>query len=308
MVFWAAAKTKALALSGAGWRKPRHRLAPLRIAIAGDLHGQWDGLDEEVLAQVKPDALLVVGDLSDGQQAIPKRLSRLALPLACILGNHDTGRDASGRTLQAQLTLLGDLHCGWGLRELRPPGLAVVGARPASAGGGHYLNRAAEAVFGPVGVEESAERITAAALRADPSIPLVVLAHSGPTGLGSEASDPCGRDWKAPACDWGDQDLALAIDRIRRSRPLPLVVFGHMHHRLKRGQGERQSFCRDRSGTAYLNTAFVPRHSEDAQGRALRHFSWVEFQGGVLQEVSHRWFSHAGALLYRQTLYRAEDV
>jgi hypothetical protein len=34
----------------------------------------------------------------------------------------------------------------------------------------------------------------------------------------------------------------------------------------------------------------------------------VEFQDGVLQEVSHRWFSHAGALLYRQTLYRAEDV
>lgn len=305
-MFWAAAKTKALALSGAGWRKPRHRLAILRIAIAGDLHGQWDGLDEEVLAALAPDALLVVGDLSDGQQLIPKRLTRLSLPMACILGNHDTGRDASGRTLQRQLDLLGDLHCGWGLRELHPPGLAVVGARPASAGGGHYLNRAAEAVFGPVGLEESAERIHAAALSADPLLPLVVLAHSGPSGLGSGAADPCGRDWKAPACDWGDQDLALAIDLIRRSRPVPLVVFGHMHHRLKRGQGERQSFSRDRSGTTYLNTACVPRHGEDPQGRALRHFSWVEFEDGVLQEVSHRWFSHGGTLPYRQTLFRAE--
>ncbi|QNG30339.1 TIGR04168 family protein [Synechococcus sp. LTW-R] len=305
-MFWAAAKTKALALSGAGWRKPRHRLATLRIVIAGDLHGQWDGLDEEVLAALAPDALLLVGDLSDGQQLIPKRLTRLSLPMACILGNHDTGRDASGRTLQRQLDLLGDLHCGWGLRELHPPGLAVVGARPASAGGGHYLNRAAEAVFGPVGLEESAERIHAAALSADPHLPLVVLAHSGPSGLGSGAADPCGRDWKAPACDWGDQDLALAIDRIRRSRPVPLVVFGHMHHRLKRGQGERQSFSRDRSGTTYLNTAFVPRHGEDPQGRALRHFSWVEFEDGVLQEVSHRWFSHGGTLPYRQTLFRAE--
>ena len=305
-MFWAAAKTKALALSGAGWRKPRHRLATLRIAIAGDLHGQWDGLDEEVLDALAPDALLVVGDLSDGQQLIPKRLTRLSLPMACILGNHDTGRDASGRTLQRQLDLLGDLHCGWGLRELHPPGLAVVGARPASAGGGHYLNRAAEAVFGPVGLEESAERIRGAALSADPSLPLVVLAHSGPSGLGSGAADPCGRDWKAPACDWGDQDLALAIDLIRRSRPVPLVVFGHMHHRLKRGQGERQSFSRDRSGTTYLNTACVPRHGEDPQGRALRHFSWVEFEDGVLQEVSHRWFSHGGTLPYRQTLFRAE--
>ena len=269
-MFWAAAKTKALALSGAGWRKPRHRLATLRIAIAGDLHGQWDGLDEEVLAALAPDALLVVGDLSDGQQLIPKRLTRLSLPMACILGNHDTGRDASGRTLQRQLDLLGDLHCGWGLRELHPPGLAVVGARPASAGGGHYLNRAAEAVFGPVGLEESAERIHAAALSADPHLPLVVLAHSGPSGLGSGAADPCGRDWKAPACDWGDQDLALAIDRIRRSRPVPLVVFGHMHHRLKRGQGERQSFSRDRSGTTYLNTCLLytspsPRDVEESR-------------------------------------------
>ncbi len=305
---WAAAKTKAPDPSGAGWRKPRHRLATLRIAIAGDLHGQWDGLDEEVLSQLAPDALLVVGDLSDGQQLIPKRLTRLPLPLACILGNHDTGRDASGRTLQRQLNLLGDLHCGWSLRELRPPGLAVVGARPASAGGGHYLNRAAEAVFGPVSLEESAERISTAALRADPSLPLVLLGHSGPSGLGSEAADPCGRDWKHPACDWGDQDLALAIDRIRRSRPVPLVVFGHMHHRLKRGQGERQSFCRDRAGTTYLNTAFVPRHGEDAQGRPLRHFSWVEFQDGVLKEVSHRWFSSGGALPYRQTLFRAETA
>ncbi|UPM50648.1 MULTISPECIES: TIGR04168 family protein [unclassified Synechococcus] len=283
-------------------------MATLRIAIAGDLHGQWDGLDEEVLSQLAPDALLVVGDLSDGQQLIPKRLTRLPLPLACILGNHDTGRDASGRTLQRQLNLLGDLHCGWSLRELRPPGLAVVGARPASAGGGHYLNRAAEAVFGPVSLEESAERISTAALRADPSLPLVLLGHSGPSGLGSEAADPCGRDWKHPACDWGDQDLALAIDRIRRSRPVPLVVFGHMHHRLKRGQGERQSFCRDRAGTTYLNTAFVPRHGEDAQGRPLRHFSWVEFQDGVLKEVSHRWFSSGGALPYRQTLFRAETA
>mgnify|MGYP000686870352 CR=1 FL=1 len=41
------------------------RLAELRIAIAGDLHGQWDAVDERLLEQLAPDALLVVGDLSD---------------------------------------------------------------------------------------------------------------------------------------------------------------------------------------------------------------------------------------------------
>ena len=282
-------------------------MAELSIAIAGDLHGQWDGLDEDLLAQLRPDAFLVVGDLSDGQSRIPARLAKLTLPLACILGNHDTGRDSSGRTLRKQMDLLGDLHCGWKLRELHPPGLAVVGARPASAGGGFHLNQGAQAVFGPVSIQESAERIRAAALQADPSLPLVVLSHCGPSGLGSEASDPCGRDWKRPSCDWGDQDLALALDQIRRQRPVPLVVFGHMHHRLKRGQGERRSYCRDRAGTAYLNTAFVPRHSEDDQGRPLRHFSWVVFRDGVLVDLSHRWYGASGAMLYRQTLWSAAE-
>lgn len=103
---------------------------PIQIAIAGDLHGQWDASDEALLELIAPDALLVVGDLSDGQQRIPARLARLTLPTACILGNHDTGRDPTGHTLRRQLDLLGDRHCGWGLRELRPPGLAVVGAVP----------------------------------------------------------------------------------------------------------------------------------------------------------------------------------
>ena len=282
-------------------------LAELRIAIAGDLHGQWDASDEQVLEHCAPDALLVVGDLSDGQQRIPARLASLALPLACVLGNHDCGRDPTGRTLRRQLETLGDRHCGWGLRELRPPGLAVVGARPASAGGGFHLNLGAQAVFGPVTLEQSVERISAAALTADPALPLIVLAHCGPSGLGSEPADPCGRDWKHPACDWGDQDLAQAIDRIRRQRPLPLVVFGHMHHRLRRGQGERSSFQIDRAGTAYLNTACVPRHDHDPQGRPLRHFSWVELRDGVLIEASHRWYSPAGELLYRQTLHRAAE-
>jgi len=280
-------------------------LAELRIAIAGDLHGQWDASDEQVLERIAPDALLVVGDLSDGQQRIPARLSALPLPLACVLGNHDCGRDPSGRTLRRQIETLGDRHCGWGLRELRPPGLAIVGARPASAGGGFHLNRGAHAVFGPVTLEQSVERISAAALAADPALPLIVLGHCGPSGLGSDPGDPCGRDWKHPACDWGDQDLAQAIDRIRRQRPLPLVVFGHMHHRLRRGQGDRRSFLFDRAGTAYLNTACVPRHDHDPQGRPLRHFSWVELRDGALTEASHRWYSPGGELLYRQTLHRS---
>ncbi len=282
----------------------------LRLAVVGDPHGAWDGSDAALLERVAPDALLVVGDLSDGQPRIPADLRRLQLPLACILGNHDTGKDSSGRTLQRQLNTLGELHCGWGLRELRPPGLAVVGGRPGSAGGGFQLSQAVTSVYGPVGLEESAERIAAAALAADPALPLVLLAHCGPAGLGSAAADPCGRDWKKPACDWGDQDLALAIRRIRSRRPLPLVVFGHMHHQLRRGQGVRRSLCLDRAGTVYFNAASVPRHGRDPAGRELRHFSWVELEvadplRARVVHASHRWYGLDGQLLYEERLHQA---
>jgi len=276
----------------------------MQIAIAGDLHGQWDGSDHDLLAQLAPDALLLVGDFSDGRSRIPTLLAGLDLPLACIIGNHDTGKDGSGERLRRQLSLLGERHCGWSLRELRPPGLAVVGARPGTAGGGFQLSRAVRAVYGPVSQQESADRITRAALAADPDLPLILLAHSGPSGLGSRAADPCGRDWKHPPCDWGDQDLAIAIAQIRRRRPLPLVVFGHMHHLLRRHQGERLSFLRDAQGTAYLNCACVPRHGTDQQGRKLRHFSWVRFEDGRPVQISHRWYGLDGTLLYRERLWQ----
>lgn len=277
----------------------------LRIAIAGDLHGAWDHTDHALLAILRPDALLVVGDLSDGQQRIPALLRQLPLPVACILGNHDAGKDASGRTLQLQMDLLGDVHCGWRLRALSPPGLAVVGGRPGTAGGGFNLSRAVQAACGPVSLQESADRITAAAIAAPADWPLVLLGHSGPSGLGSDAASPCGRDWKPPACDWGDLDLSLAIQQIRRQRSVPLVVFGHMHHALRRGQGARQSFCRDRAGTAYLNTACVPRHGTDRAGQALRHFSWVELVGQELRSASHRWYGLGGELLYEERLWKS---
>ena len=80
----------------------------LRLAIAGDLHGQWDQADATLLQILKPDALLVVGDLADGDVRLPRLLRELELPVACVLGNHDAARDASGRTLARMEQALGD--------------------------------------------------------------------------------------------------------------------------------------------------------------------------------------------------------
>jgi uncharacterized protein (TIGR04168 family) len=234
---------------------------------------------------------------------LPLRLRKLSLPVACVLGNHDAAKDSSGRTLGRMEQALGALHCGWSLRILNPPGLAVVGGRPGSAGGGFHLSQAVKSHWGMMNLFDSADRITKAALSAPIEFPLVLLSHAGPSGLGSAAADPCGKDWKPPACDWGDQDLQEAILRIRKQRPIPLVVFGHMHHRLRRGAGNRRTLHRDRQGTIYLNAACVPRHRQCDEHGPLRHFSWVELsdEGEVLL-ASHRWYKADGSLFEEHCL------
>jgi len=86
---------------------------------------------------------------------------------------------------------------------------------------------------------------------------------------------------------------------------VPLVVFGHMHHTLRRQRGERITFLRDRRGTAYLNAACVPRHGEDEHGRPLRHFSWIHLGQEGVERASHRWYGLGGELLYEELLWCA---
>jgi hypothetical protein len=40
-----------------------------------------------------------------------------------------------------------------------------------------------------------------------PSLPQVLVAHNGPTGLGGRRFSPCGVDWTEPEADHGDPDL-----------------------------------------------------------------------------------------------------
>ena len=254
------------------------------------------------MERLQPDAVLFVGDLSDGDLRLTRRIASLPYRVAVIFGNHDRGSDNTGGLLRQQLVLLGDRHCAWGVRRWEDLPLTVVGARPFSAGGGFHLSRAVEAVYGPVTLDQSVDRILAAAASVPSDEHILVLAHCGPTGLGSDSDSPCGRDWKSPAIDWGDQDLSIALDRIAVTRPPDLVVFGHMHHALKRGSGYRQSLLQDRRGTAYLNAACVPRSGLDVQGRPLIHLSWAEFSGSSLTHLSHRWYTPDGGVRHQESL------
>ncbi|WP_342626385.1 MULTISPECIES: TIGR04168 family protein [unclassified Prochlorococcus] len=278
-------------------------LTIIRIAIAGDLHGEWSHTDNELVHALNPDAILFVGDLDDGQIRIAKIINDLSIPTGIILGNHDKGIDTSGHQLKSQLDLLGDKDCGWGNCSWENLLISVVGARPCSAGGGYYLSEQVKSVYGHISIEESVDIIVNASRKLPSKLPLIILAHSGPTGLGSEVSSLCGRDWKAPSIDWGDKDLELSIDKIKKERSVDLVVFGHMHHELRRGRGIRDTFYIDSTrGIAYLNAACVPRKGIDSNGTLLTHFSWVEFFNGKLMHASHRWYRDDFSLAYKEDL------
>ncbi len=275
------------------------------LAVVGDIHGSWSNVDHIILEQLNPDGLLFVGDFSDGDLRITKKINKISIPTLCILGNHDHGHDKTGEILQKQLNLLGDKHCGWKFKILNNH-ISVLGARPCSAGGGFYLSKEIKALFGPLTEANSIERIKNQSILAPKDKPLIILSHSGPTGLGSEANSICGRDWKMPFIDWGDRDLSLSIDLIQKERFLDLVVFGHMHKKLNRNLGDRDLFFIDKKGTAYLNAAIVPRYKKNKEDNLIINFSWIIFKNGKIKEISQRWYTEEGVLDDSEILFLSE--
>ena len=98
------------------------------------------------------------------------------------------------------------------------------------------------------------------------------------------------------AGDHGDPDLAAALKQTSaKGRPVPLVVFGHMHHLLKGGKRRRDMVCVDPdSGTVFLNCAVVPRWGNlpvaPASGASTHQFTVVHMAaGGYVQSASDVW-------------------
>ncbi len=219
-----------------------------------------------------------------------------------ILGNHDRGKDSSGETLLKQIRVLQEKYCAWDLKIFNKQ-LNIISARPCSSGGGYFLSKEVRAVYGPISEQESVNKIIKCSKKIVNDLPLILMSHAGPSGLGSDSNSICGKDWKEPSCDWGDRDLALAISEIQKKRKIDLVIFGHMHNRLKRNQGFRKMFQIDKEGTAYLNSAIVPRYKTNTKGELLVNFSWVEFMGNKLNHISHRWYSELGEISEEEILF-----
>ena len=59
----------------------------------------------------------------------------------------------------------------------------------------------------------------------------------------------------------------------------------------------------DKEGTAYLNTAIVPRYKTNTKGELFVNFSWVEFIDNKLTHVSHRWYSVLGEICEEEIFF-----
>lgn len=288
------------------------------IAVIGDVHDQWDSDDERALKKLGVDLVLLVGDFGNEAVHLVRAIAHLELPKAVILGNHDAWYTATdwGRSkcpydrkvedrVQQQLDLLGKTHVGYDRLDFPELGVSVVGARPFSWGGSAWKNEEFyRDRYGVTSFEQSTDKIVTAAAQTTCDT-ILYLGHCGPTGLGDQPEDPCGKDWQPIGGDHGDPDFEVAIAQTRSlGKTIPLVAFGHMHHTLRHTKLlYRRAVHVDDQGTVYVNAANVPRIIPTEEDR-LRNFTIVTLKNGEVFQVALVWLNQDFAIKSKQVFYQ----
>ncbi|MEM7437056.1 MAG: metallophosphoesterase [Myxococcota bacterium] len=249
-----------------------------RIALVGDLHGSWDESDVRAFNASDYDLLVFTGDLGSGTAkngvAMAQSMSRLTKPTVVMPGNNDVpflpeiaaefghqrgladilelGEATDTRRAQVRLTGYEALVFTLGTQSF-----TMVTGRP-FAMGGNELSFADSLArnYGIRSMEESTSRLHALVDGVETER-LIILGHNGPSGLGGSPTDIWGCDFRPEHGDWGDHDLASAIERARGRGLDLLVVAGHMHHHVL-GGGLRQ-WRAESLGVPHVNPARVPR-------------------------------------------------
>ena len=294
----------------------------IQIASIGDVHDQWELEDNIALKHLGVDLVLFVGDFGNESVEVVEKIASIDLPFAAVMGNHDAWYTASewGRKrcpydrryedrVRQQLDVLGKAHVGYGKLDFPLLNLSVVGSRPFSWGGSSwknkdfYLDR-----FGVNNFAESTDRIIGAAKETKHDT-LIFLAHNGPYGLGDRPEDICGKDWEPRGGDCGDRDLTDAIAEVRNlGKKIPLVTFGHMHHRLRHTRSRlRTAVINNPDSTVYFNCASVPRIIEK-EGDRLRNFSLISLEDGLVSQISLAWVGSDYQIVSEQIFYQKQQT
>lgn len=298
-----------------------HQDKPIKIAVVGDIHDQWEEADGLALKHLGVDLVLFVGDFGNESVPVVREIASLDLPKAAIMGNHDAWYTATdwGRSkcpynrqeedwVQQQLDLLGETHVGYSKLDFPSLDLTVVGSRPFSWGGPQWKYSDFYRRFDVAGFEASTNRIVAAA-KSSACETVIFLGHNGPTGLGDLPEDPCGKDWNPIGGDFGDPDFEAAIAQTQAlGKQVALVTFGHMHHTLRHTkQRLRRGVHVSSEGTVYLNAASVPRIVQTENDRR-RNFSIVSLSNGVVSEITLVWVSQDFSIASEEVLFQSSST
>lgn len=291
----------------------------VKIAVIGDIHDLWELEDNTALQNLGVDFAIFVGDYGNEAVEVVQRVAAVQLPKVAIMGNHDAYYSASNKGIkncpydrtqedwvQRQLDLLGTDHIGFNKRELPQFGLTIVGARPFSWGGSKWRHRKFyRDRFNIKNFQDSQERILSVAATAEQNT-LIFVGHVGPYGLGDQPEDICGKDWgkHGGGGDYGDPDFAEAIALTQNTdKQVPLVTFGHMHHKLKNNTHQlRRRVVEDATGTIYFNAANVPRLEKTPFG-TQRSFSIVTLAQGIVQSIEQTWLSPQLTKVSQELIY-----
>lgn len=285
-----------------------------KIAIIGDLHGRYNGLDNDYLERSGCDLVLFVGDLGSGTLKngleMIRIISRLRVPGLVMPGNNDSPHLAA---LHAELTfqtgksellrLMGTSQrkavepCGFTSHNLSTAfgGVTLIAARPCAMGGSEcsfadQLSRN----HNIANLDDSAGKLKSLVDAAEHS-DLIFLAHNGPFGLGESTGDPWARDFdvvnrpNAPK-DWGDSDLRAAIEYAQQlGKRVIAVIAGHMH----RSHKNERPLLTQVHHTSYVNAAFVPR-IQVLDGCEKHHYVEldIDLSSSTPAQLNERWVKH----------------
>jgi len=292
----------------------------LRLAAIGDVHDQWEAIDNQILQKLGVDGALFVGDFGNESLKTVQQIAQVPCPAAAIYGNHDAWFTATpwGRNkcpydrqtdnwFEQQRVLLQELEIGYRYRDFPAWNLSIVGGRPFSWGGSEWKYQ--KFYYNYYGVTDWATSIAKQvdAIQQAQYQTLIFLGHNGPVGLGAEPEDPCGKDWNPLGGDYGDPDFAAAIDQaIALGKHVPLVVFGHMHHNLRHRRDQlRRMIHQNQHGTIFFNAARVPRIVEH-NGVTMRNFSLIELQAQQVTRIDLVWVDREGVIQAQEAIYNRE--
>lgn len=282
----------------------------VKIGIIGDLHGAFDEADARYFNESDYDLLLFTGDLGSGTQhnglAIARHVARLSKPTLVVAGNNDAPfahEIAAEFKYHARLQALMRAPsegfdranivslCGYDLRtySFRGYSFSVLIGRPYARGGDELFgSESLSERYGVKSAEDSLARLREL-VSAAPTRDVVWLAHNGPKGLGASGTDIWGADFKNEGGDWGDTDLALAIEDSERSLRVVAVVAGHMHRPPPtRGNHRSRTAVQKKGNAVYVNAAVVPRIFSGPKG-SRRHHMALEICANAPAQVRDVW-------------------